>query len=143
MLDRLTNLLAAIIALIVTATLGANLVSDWKRTEPWDQEWAPRLNNPAPQTARELTTAMMNASGANDYKAVQVLRSHLETHFEPSGVVTTRFSKSELAETAIFVALSVLLFLLPCSLNYVRRGRFRLWNKQLGSIQPATQDRDA
>jgi hypothetical protein len=128
-LDRTTNLLALFVIAVAMIVLGNCLESAWRNTEPWEQGWATKAGRTPKYTASQLVTAMKGADAAGDYTAVEKLRTALEAGYEPSGDIQVRMTAGEILEALGNTGGVMLFLILPMSLNYIRHGSFRIWNR--------------
>ena len=85
-------------------------------------------NVPAPYASERPIRVYRNASEAHDDSSERELVQILERFYTPSAVLV-RFSGSEIRDLAVSLASLSLLFLLPLSMNYLRHGDVRLWNR--------------
>ncbi len=129
MLDRLTNLLVLFTLAAALVVLAMSLHNAWSTTAPWEKEWVAKPGAQPSHTAEEVLTAIRNATAAHAYEDAQKLENILEREFEPSGKILVHLSWLELSEAAIAVFATLLILIIPLSLNYVRHGKFRLWNR--------------
>ena len=129
MLDRATNLTVVFLVALALVVLAVNVSDSWRSTRPWDQGWALRADNTPKYDAERLLKAMRGASEAGDYSAVSTLQEALEADYKPSGEVYVRLTRSEILEALAYFGLVLLLLIVPLSLNYVRHGKFWLWNR--------------
>ena len=138
MIDRTLNLifLFCILLIIITVICGVN--DALQRSEVWEQEWIERTigcKNTSDQfddhkhyELDELIIAIKNLRLANDYSAAQQLENYLRKNYKAIGV-TTIISKRELNEILFYTAIVSLFLLFPICANYIRHGRFRVWNR--------------
>lgn len=129
MLDRITNVLVVFIVVGALAVLAVSLKSAWDTTAVWDKEWTTKPAVHPAYSAQRLLVAIRNATEANDNEAVSALEQVLEANYEPSGKILVRFSRSDLSEAAILTLATLLFLVIPVSLNYIRNGKAKFWNK--------------
>lgn len=129
MVDRFVNLITLLIFLVLLGTLTTTSYDAWKETKTWEQSWSP-IDGVEPNfSADQIVLAIKNAQAQNEIYDVLTLKKTLEQSYKPTGEVLVRFSESELTNIFTNTCGALLLILLPLSINYVRHGRFRLWNK--------------
>lgn len=129
MLDRLTNLIA-VFAMSASILAGAVCIRNaWMHTAPWDQEWAPRQATTPSHSAEEIVRAMQNASSEGELADATKLETYLRSDFRPTGKVLRRFTSEELADVCIAFLQPLLLLAIPMSMNYLRHGKLRVWNR--------------
>jgi hypothetical protein len=128
MIDRAINLLVLGVFLAALASLGFGLHRAWVSTDAWDKEWAAKNDEELPYSAEEVLNAMRKANSAGASKDVAKLRQYLEEHFRPTGNVSVRFTVMEIWESVLFLLIPTVLLVIPMSINYVRHGKFRIWN---------------
>ena len=130
MLNRATNLLVLLVILGALLLLAIKLNIAWHATEPWELEWNPKSGTASNYSAHRLTQAIRQASAAHAINDVVALKKELEAHFEPSTIILTRFSSGEIFGALFSGAVTLVGLIVPVCLNYVRHGRFRLWNNE-------------
>ena len=114
---------------LVLIVLASNLRDAWVNSEPWEQKWVAINNEEQKYDSDKLVTAIKNARSQNEYSDAYKLEDALESMYKPSGEVLNRFNTHEVQNTAGYVFLALLLLIAPVSVNYVRHGKFKLWNK--------------
>jgi hypothetical protein len=129
MIDRTVNLLNLFIMLVVMITLATNIQDAWNKSEPWEQNWVAIQGKEQTHSAARLIAAIKNARDQHEYSDVYKLEDVLESMYKPSGNVHKRFSTHEIRRAAEYVFLALLLLVIPIGINYVRHGKFKLWNK--------------
>lgn len=130
MLDRLTNLLVLLVAALALAAFGVSWAEAWNSTNPWEEEWRPIVGKPALHAATDITNAIKNATGSNSYADANSLRQYLEANYERTGSISVRISAEETMKIFAWIGATLLLLFIPVAINYVRHGRFRIWNRQ-------------
>jgi hypothetical protein len=116
-----------LVVALVLALLALSTVEAWNSNDPWDEEWRPIAGKPTTGTSAEMIGAIRNATKSNVY-AASMLREDLEANYERTGNVTVRFSASELFTIGVQAGGVLMFLLVPVSIDYVRHGRFRIWN---------------
>jgi hypothetical protein len=129
MFDRLTNLIA-LTTLAVAFGIGANsLYEAWRLAAPWEEEWIVIPGKEPKHTSEQLLAGIQKASELCEFKDANTLEAVLRSDFRPTGKVLVRFNNSELLSACTSFAAALFLLLLPVSINYLRHGKFRLWNR--------------
>lgn len=134
MLDRLANLLVLFLIAASFAVTGNQLWSAWRNTEPWDEEWIAKAGTHPEYPAKRLLEAMRKATDAYEFADAKSVRDVLEACYQPSGRVTTRFTRKEIGSTLQATFGTLMLCIIPLCMNYVRHGRFRLWNRETSRV---------
>jgi len=129
MIDRSLNILTLIILLLVVLVVLSNLHFAWEQSELWEQEWLPKNNVEQTHTPEELIAALRNARAQREIADSLKLEDSLKAMYWSSGKVNKRFNPSEIQDIAAYSLLSLLLLIIPLSVNYIRHGKFKLWNK--------------
>ena len=128
MIDRMVNLITLLVLFLTFVVLLASARDAWNKTEPWEQSWVAIEGAEQPYSSDRLVNAIRNAKSQNAYADASRLTEILKEMYEPTGEVSTRFNRSEIKEIALFVLGTLLLLFVPASINYVRKGRFKIWN---------------
>lgn len=115
-----------VVSLVV---LVVNLCSGWNTTEAWEQEWVVKPGANPSHTAETMAAAIHRATEKHEYRDARTLVNALEADYKPSGKVFVRFTSAELFNTSVAVIISLLFLIAPISINYVRHGKARLWNR--------------
>lgn len=129
MIDRAVNLLTLFIVFLALIVLASNLHDAWVKSEPWEQKWSEIKGKEQKYESDKLITAIKNARDQHEYSDAYKLEEALESMYRPSGEVLKRFNALEIQSTTEYVSLALLLLIVPISINYVRHGKFKLWNK--------------
>ena len=127
MLDRLTNLLVLFILAATLIVLSNGIWNAWNITAAWEQVWVAKPEKNSPHPAEELLTSIQKATEVNEHEDAAKLETYLKEFYQPSGTILVRLSWPEIREVAIASLLTLLLLIIPVSLNYVRHGKFRIW----------------
>ncbi len=130
MIDRITNLLVVLVAILAVFTVGLSVIDAWKTTNPWEEEWRLIPGKSSPTSPQDVLSAMKKATEVGAYSDANTLREYLESNYVRTGNVLDRLSPEELTRVALRAAAVLLLLLVPIGLNYVRHSRFHLWNSQ-------------
>ena len=144
MLDRAINLLSIFCFVLVLAVTYSNTYRAWMHVNSWEKEWVKKPNvfdqfdNEAQKTKttydlEKVISALGKANQANDYKAVAVIEELLEANFSATGKVHVRIAHDELIDILVYLLVSCLSFSVPLCLNYIRHGKFRIWNKHMSA----------
>lgn len=128
MIDRAINLLVVCVFLIAMVSLAVGLHRAWEETDAWDKEWTSTTDGELRHSAEDVLTAMRKADSVGASNDVEKLREYLNENFRPTGTVSVRFTAREIWESLLFLIIPAFLLVLPISLNYVRHGKFRVWN---------------
>lgn len=128
MIDRTINLLSIFIFLVALIVLAVNVNDSWTKTEPWEQKWIAIKNVEQKYDSDKLIIAIKKAHEQNEYSDVYTLEETLESMYKPSGEILTRFNAYEIQQIVEYVLLTLLFLVVPVSINYVRHGKFKLWN---------------
>lgn len=128
MIDRTINLLTIFIFLVAFIVLVVNVNDSWTKTEPWEQKWIVIKNVEQKYDSDKLITAIKNANEQSEYSDAYILEETLKSMYKPSGEVLIRFNAYEMQQIIGYVLLTLLLLVVPVSINYVRHGKFKLWN---------------
>jgi hypothetical protein len=127
--NRLINLIA-LAALAVAFSVGANaLYEAWRSVAPWEHEWAVIPGKEPKHTSEQLLAGIQKANEVGAFNDANILEAALRADFLQTGKVYVRFTDSELLGAATSFSAALLLLLIPVSLNYLRHGKFRLWNR--------------
>jgi hypothetical protein len=127
--DRLTNLLT-LAAFAVAFAVGASALYDaWRTVAPWEQEWIVIPGKEPKYASEQLLAGMHKASDLGEFDDANTFEVALRSDFMPMGKVLVRFNNAELFSAATSFAAALLLLLVPLSVNYLRHGAFRLWNR--------------
>ena len=126
MIDRCINLIVIIILAVACWGFSAKLVDSWSSTPDRDRTWVEREGSEPEYSAEQMRKAMRRASADGNFEAIAQAGEYLEHHYIED--VHTRINRAEFIEIASFFGLCLLPLLLPISLNYIRRGKFSLWN---------------
>jgi hypothetical protein len=129
MLDRLTNLFVLLAVFGTIIVFSVKLEVSWRTTAPWEEKWIAKQGAHPSHPAERLLDAMRRATVAREYEDARKLRQALDADYIRSGEVLTHFSPDEVEEALTFLAFSLLLLAAPVSFNYVRHGKFRVWNR--------------
>lgn len=132
------------LCVIVICAASINTVYDaWKFSKIWEQTWIINDNhksNPyskfdvhlkglALQDVDVLLSAIERADKESDSEALRVLIKHLKSNFKSTDETKVRFSDTEVIDILLNILFSVMFLVLPASANYIRHGKFRLWNR--------------
>ena len=101
-------------------------MDSWHSTPERDGVWVEREGSEPEYSVEQIDSAIQRAVEAGDPKAVRELSRYRHHYYTEE--VHTRINRSELIEAAGFFGLCLLLLIVPISMNYIRCGRFRLWN---------------
>lgn len=129
MIDRAINLLTMFIFLVALIVLIAKLSDSWTQTEIWEQKWVGMKNVKQEYDSNKLIAAIKNANEQDEYSDAYTLEEVLKSMYKPSGEVLIRFNTYEIKEIIQYVLFTLLLLVVPISINYVRHGKFKLWNE--------------
>ena len=131
MLDRLTNVAVILIFMASLAVLGMSVHDTWHSTQPWHKEWVAQPSASPPVPSERILLAMERAHAAQNFDDVSRLHQHLNDSYRasPSGTVLVRLTSSELRAIALYYFLALTLLFIPVLANYVRHGKFRVWNR--------------
>jgi len=129
LIDRAVNLLTLFIVFLALIVLASNLHDAWEKSEPWEQNWIAIKEKEQKYESDKLITAIKNARDQREYSDAYILEEALESMYRPSGEVLKRFNAREIQDTMEYVFLALVLLIAPISINYVRHGKFKLWNK--------------
>jgi disulfide bond formation protein DsbB len=129
MLDRTTNLLVLLIVVLALAALGFGFRHAWGETPIWEQQWVAKAGVQPSIPADQLLTALKNATAAEAYDHVATLENALRKDFEPIGASFLHILSNNLFAMGKVAGVVFLFLVVPVSLNYVRHGKFRLWNR--------------
>jgi hypothetical protein len=138
MIDRITNLLVLFIIAAALLIFSFKLSESWKVTAPWEQEWHPKEGMRPTLSIQEILSAMREADAIHEHDDLQVLKKALESEFIPTGVILVRLSSNEIYEALIRFVTVLGAIVFPICLNYVRHGKFRLWNRENAQISRST-----
>ena len=130
MLDRLTNLLVLFILAAALIVLSNGIWNAWNTTAAWEQVWVAKPEKHSPYPAEKLLTGIQKATEFNEHEDAAKLEAYLKEFYDPSGTILVHLSWPEIREVAIASLLTLLLLIVPVSLNYVRHGKFRIWNQR-------------
>jgi len=101
-------------------------MDSWSSTPDRDRIWLEREGLSPEYSLEQIRSAMSRARKDGNFEAMSEL-SQLREHYYIEEV-HTRINSSELIEAASFFGLCLLFLIVPISMNYIRCGRFRLWN---------------
>ena len=118
MLDRLTNLFVLFTLAVALIVLAISLHDSWTTTAPWEKEWIAKPGAQPSHTADKILTAIRNATTEHAYEDAKKLEKFLEREFEQSGKILVHLSWLELSDAAIAVFATLLILIIPLSLNY-------------------------
>jgi len=107
---------------------GIGLYIAWTSTHPWEKEWIVRSGAQPKHPATTILKAMQNARAAGDDHAVSEFGDYLHQNFQSTGKVLVHFTGKEDWHILLFLVIPLSFLVLPGSLNYVRHGKFRIWN---------------
>ena len=137
MIDRVINLtsLLSIVAVITFTSL--EIYNAWNTTYLWDAEWELPKEKVLDQfdqvkgadrwSPKEIVSALKSAKFAGDHSASNRLEKYLFKNYVKTEK-KIRFNDQEKKEIVITFLISLLSLLVPFSINYVKHGKFRLWN---------------
>lgn len=128
MIDRAINLLVICVLLIAMISLAVGLHRAWEETDAWNKEWTSTTDGELRYSPEEVLTAMRKADSVGARNDVEKLREYLNENFRPTGRISVRFTIREIWESFLFLVIPAFLLVVPVSLNYVRHGKFRVWN---------------
>lgn len=131
MLNRSTNLLVLLMTGVALIVLATNIESAWRHTSPSEQGWVAKPDGePSPKyTADQHIVALHKANLAEDYSSAHEINESLERDYMPSGDIHVRFTIHEILEALTYTGAVLLFPIIPISLNYIRHGSFRFWNR--------------
>ncbi len=129
MINRAVNLLTLFVVSLMVVVFAFNMRDAWEHSEPWEQKWVAKKGKEQKYKSDELTTDIRNAREQHEYSDSYKLEQALESMYQPSGEVLKRFNGYEIQKTLEDVCLTLLLLVAPVAINYVRHGKFKLWNK--------------
>ena len=134
MLDRITNLLVLLILGATAIIVATSSIKAWYTTNLWEEEWRKKADTKPVASAEELLRMLKEATKRAEQSDATDLMELLENGYERTGRVSVRFTQEELLDIAINAGLALAFLVVPISVNYVRQGRFQLWNaKRLNS----------
>ena len=126
MIDRCINLIVILVLALGCWGFSAKLVDSWSSTPERDRVWLEPEGSEPEHSAEEILSAIHRAAAAGNFDAMRELSEYRRQNYIEE--VHTRINGSELIDIAGFIGFCLLLLLVPISLNYIRHGRFRLWN---------------
>jgi hypothetical protein len=139
MFDRVINLITALSLVIIISNLTFSSFDAWNSTKFWEMNWSQKKvnvfdqfdekpSNSTKHSLEKVIKAIKGAKNANDFPAMQQLEEYLETNFEATEEVKIRYSSEEKEYIFISFLISLLTLIIPLSINYIKNGKFRLWN---------------
>jgi hypothetical protein len=129
MIDRAINIITLLIFLLALIVIGVNTYGAWIYIEPWEQGWSANENVEYKVESERLTQAIKVALDKKEYSDSYRLREILENNYTETGVIKTRINAKETVETVQYVLLVFTLLIIPLCFNYIRHGKFKIWNK--------------
>lgn len=130
MFSRLTNLLTLAALAVALVASAEGLYDGWNSVAPWEQEWSVIPGKEPKHASQQLIAAIRSASEVGAFNDADKLINALRSDFRPTGNVFIRLNESELFGAMKAGFFGLLLLLIPMSVNYLRHGRFRLWNRE-------------
>ena len=129
MIDRTINLATLFIFLFALIIFCFNLYIFWGESESWEKVWVSTEQSPQEISAEQMITAIKGARDAEAYSDIYRFEELLKENYRFTGEITVRLNMTELSLTLLYTCITLLLLLVPLSLNYVRHGIFKIWNK--------------
>ena len=109
--------------------LSTTVVDAWEKSKPWEKTWIAIEGKKHQFELEDLVIAIKNANNQGEYTDAQKLEAALVSTYKPTGEITNRFNKHEIKNTAECTFVTLMLLIFPACINYIRHGRFTLWNK--------------
>lgn len=116
------------IFLVALIVLVVNVNDAWTKTEPWEQKWIANKNVEQEYDSEKLILAIKSANEQHEYSDAYTLEETLNNMYKPSDEVLIRLNTYEIQQIIEYVLFTLLLLIVPVSINYVRHGKFKLWN---------------
>ena len=140
MFDRLINVITLLICALGIGAVSLSIYYSYQDVpykyniadaKPWEKYNDSMNVFDEKYSSERLRSAIESAREAGDDSAVSKLSKRYAASYTAKGVRRTRLNSMEWGNTILVIALTLSLLLVPMSINYVRHGKPRLWNREI------------